>query len=921
MAAEQPQRVTSALTGEQWDLAWQLFQAAADLPPAERRSYLQTASNDRLVIQQVMALLEDSDENPHVPLQRSGTQVSHYQVGERIGRGGMGEVYEAVDLELDRRVAIKFLPQRVLSEERAVQRFLAEAKSASALNHPNLVTIYEFVRENEVLAIVMERIEGRTLRSLLPTASGTPRTVATGEWVRQASQLAEALAAAHAHGIIHRDLKPENIMVREDGYVKILDFGLAVLADRHAPNFSTGTAFSTLAGTPRYMSPEQKANEPLTPASDIYSLGLVFLEMLIGSAQPDHLTELSKRVPRRLVRLLSDMLAERPAQRPTADEVAHRLRQLSPPNSRRVVWFAAASAALLGFAVLAWKVWQPGNTVPQNLVVQPLTSFPGEEYGARFSPDGQRVVFTWDGEQQNNLDLYVMEIRDRKLRRLTTNPASDVHPAWSPDGKTIAFCRFAGLGRVKIYLIPAEGGPERAIGEAKAMERILDWSPDGQWLVVQSGSSMSPGQAGFNLISVRTGETRRLIAAPNGEDYRSPVFSPDGRRIAFIRDLQGVKELAILPLRPDLQPASAPVPLRIADFRAEVCSSPYWTRDGRSLLFVFNRGGVNRLWQVLVPAFSWEVVTPQLVPVGEGVEFPALSADGSRLVFTRIVDDLNLWRIALPVGKRPVAPPHKVMSSTRMERYADVARDGRVAFESDRSGSPEIWVSDDAGGSNARPVTHFGGPVTGSPHWSPDGRSIAFDTRADGQPEIYVVDVPAGAANSGNPRRLTHHPAQDFLPAWSPDGSWIYFSSNRSGITRVWRMPSSGGEPQPVSPGAGRGAAVSPDGQWVYYGRDDQVWRVPAQGGAESLVVKDALPRSFVPTPNGLWFLRWRRSGHSLLQNLNLATGAERTVAELSARIQTGLAISPDESFALISQSDEGTRDLMLVEGYRPPLP
>ena len=410
-----------------------------------------------------------------------------------------------------------------------------------------------------------------------------------------------------------------------------------------------------------------------------------------------------------------------------------------------------------------------------------------------------------------------------------------------------------------------------------------------------------------------------LTHPPANERHTSPAFSPDGKRIVLVRDFEGVMDLAILTLTSDLRPASAPSALKIADFKREVCANPRWTRDGSGIVFTFNRGGPQRLWHIRVPASLADSAAPTLIPVGEGAELPAFSPAGDRLAFTRHVRDDDLWRIGLPSGSRPASSPLRLMSSTRIERFADISSDGRVAFESDRSGFTEIWISD-IDGVNARAVTWFQGPGTGSPRWSPDGQWIAFDTRADGQPEVYVLRVQGEQTNRSVPLRLTFHPGQDNLPAWSPDGRTIYFNSNRSGLTQVWRAPASGGEPTLVSPGEGRGPIVSPDGAWVYYSRgsheSSEVWRVPAQGGPESRIVNDVIDRSFVPRRDGLWFLRRQERQAASLNYLIIRSGKIGVAAELSGRIQPGLAVWPDETLALFSRTDEGTRDLMLVEGF-----
>jgi Tol biopolymer transport system component len=844
---------------------------------------------------------------------RSHTTVSHYRVGERIGRGSMGEVYEAMDLNLDRSVAIKFLPEFVLSNERAVNRFIAEAKSASALNHPNLVTIHEFIREDGVLAIVMERIEGGSLRDAMP------RQQTLEAFVRSAHQLAEALAATHERGIIHRDIKPENIMVRADGYVKVLDFGLAELTGAAATNAYRSA--QTTAGTLRYMSPEQKQNKSLTPASDVYSLGMVFLEMLSGNPDPDGLRATTRRLPGALRQLLAGMVKENPAERPSAQSVAERVSRIHEPSRRPVLWAAAALVAAAALSLTVWRMAQPVDSGGGNLVPQPLTTFPGDENGVSFSPDGRKVVFSWDGERQDNFDIYEMDVRDRVPKRLTSHAAADLHPAWSPDGKTIAFHRETGGGRAIVYLLPVAGGQERAIGEIillPSTRRILDWSPDSRWLVLHDAPTAEQEEFALFLISTESGERRRLTNPPRNERHTSPAFSPDGRRIVLVRDFEGVMDLAILGLTPDMQPESPPFTVQIANFNREICSNPRWTPDGKKILFGFNRGGGQSLWQVTAPTSPDEIVTPSVAGAGDGADVPALSANGERLAFTRRLVDLNLWRMALPV-KGPAALPTRLISSTRTERFPDISSKGRLAFESDRSGFSEIWVSD-IDGANARAVTNFKGPGTGTPRWSPDGSSLAFDSRVHGQPDVFILDIPEGAGGTGTPRRLTEHAAQDNMPAWSPDGKWIFFNSNRSGATHVWKVAATGGEPVSVSPGDARGPLVSRDGRWVYYSRGSrnatEVWRVSSDGGPEALVLKDVVDRSFVPARNGVYFLR-RERGTAAMFFFNSINSTEHKVAELDSRIQPGLAVSQDDSFIVLTMTDGGSRDLMLVEGYK----
>ena len=258
------------MTEEQWRAAWVLSQIAGSLEGDAQREFLRGAAADPEVESEVIGLFEELGSEPNhtaAPDHGVGDVVGRYVLNERIGQGGMGEVYSAEDKELRRSVALKFLPG---DDDRVAGQVISEARSASRLNHPNIVTVYELTHTPWGLAIVMELVQGQSLRTLLKTSPLSARKV-----IQIGRQLASALAAAHEKSIVHRDIKPENVMVRKDGLVKILDFGLAQqLREQPMPNLSA----SLPVGTVGYMSPEQKAGRPATTASDIYSLAVVLGE-------------------------------------------------------------------------------------------------------------------------------------------------------------------------------------------------------------------------------------------------------------------------------------------------------------------------------------------------------------------------------------------------------------------------------------------------------------------------------------------------------------------------------------------------------------------------------------------------------------------------------------------------------------------
>src|SRR5262249_12700458 len=408
------------------------------------------------------------------------------------------------DLGHDRFVAIKVLPAERVTDPERKKRFVQEAKTASALNHPNIIHIYDIDQEEGIDFIAMEFVEGRTLDQLIPRHG-----LRLNEVLKMSVQMADALAAAHAVGIVHRDLKPANVMVSESGIVKILDFGLAKLAERTdgsdpdaktvQPGSDSQTEEGTILGTVSYMSPEQAAGKKLDSRSDIFSFGSVLYEMTTGqrafqgdskmstlaailNKDPKRLTELSEGVPAELEKIVTRCLRKAPERRlQTMADLKVALEDLkeesdsgklpvtaAPQRARRQrIWVAGLILLLLPVPLAVWLVRSTNRPALETpMVAVPLTSYPGEERQPTFSPDGNQVTFSWNGEKQDNFDIYVKLISGSgRPLRLTTSPAEDFDPAWSPDGRWIAFLRKLSERRAAIVLVPPIGGSERKLAE------------------------------------------------------------------------------------------------------------------------------------------------------------------------------------------------------------------------------------------------------------------------------------------------------------------------------------------------------------------------------------------------------------------------------------------------------------------------
>jgi eukaryotic-like serine/threonine-protein kinase len=877
----------------------------------------------------------------------AGTRLGPYEILSPLGAGGMGEVYRARDTRLGREVAIKLLRADRLADESRRARFVQEARAASALNHPNIVTIYEIESAEGADFIVMELVPGKMLEALIPRQG-----MRLGEMLRIAIPLADALAAAHAAGIIHRDLKPANVMVTPQGVAKILDFGLAKLieADEGAGDDSTTLTLDaqarlsrpgTVAGTAAYMSPEQASGATADARSDVFSFGAVLYEMLTGrppfgggstaeilaavlKEAPKPLSALVRDVPRDLERIIRRCLRKEPERRyqhmldvkielqevkeESDSQASAPAGKASAKRRSRRSWIGLAAVGVVALAVatalMLWRM-RRGEFPPPRLV--PL-SWSGHDMRGSFSPDGNQIVFESGDAEGGNGSIWLKIVGASEARRLTTAPAYDARPSWSPNGKEIAFLRYPpSADGVSIYLVSPLGGSERRLVDFPAPQDQLSWSPDGLWLATaraRAKDETTPESGGIHLISAGGGEPRAVTFPTPPSVDRHPAFSPDGRTLAYASCHALSCEVHVLPLDSELRPRGAAHPLTrqgLWMFGVD------WTRDGQSIVY-----GADSLWRVRADGSA----PPERVELaGRGVFDVSTARSQDRLAFTRLRSKAHIYR--LPPGSSP-AP---LVTSTFTDWYPQYSPDGRrIAFVSDRTGdTSEIWLAD-ADGSNPTQLTRGPGHRQGSPRWSPDGRSIAFDSQAEKATDVWTI----GADGSGL-HQVTRDPADENVPGWSRDGRFIYFGSNRTGRSEIWRVGVAGGAEQQVTRQGGCLPSESLDGRTLYYQRtcqDGALLARPTGGGEERTIATCVGQQSFAVDARGVfhvdcWSLEkapgaWQHT----LRYWDSAAGHDRAVGTFESEVINGLSASPD-GHSVIYGRGKPEPDLVLIENFR----
>jgi Tol biopolymer transport system component/predicted Ser/Thr protein kinase len=891
-----------------------------------------------------------------------GRTLNHYKVLEKIGAGGMGEVYAAEDLKLHRKVAIKVLPRSVADDPGRRARFEREATAVAALNHPAIVTVHSVEEADGIQFITMELVEGKLLAESIP-----PHGLPLGRFFDLATALADAVAAAHRAGVVHRDLKPENILVASDGRLKVLDFGLAKVQDAPSKADEVASALPTrhlteqgqILGTVAYMSPEQVEGKAVDHRTDIFSMGVVLYLMATGrrpfqgdtSASmissilrdaPSPATDLNPDLPRHLSRILRHCLVKDPEERAqSAQDVRNQLLDLrreldsgalAPAGAslqtrrragrRRLAIVAGIAAILLGsLVVVALRRGQeapqaPGRGLPLAQTQIKLTDFPGEEITPSLSPDGRFVVYA--GQAGGDWDLFVQRVGGSNPVNLTEDSTEDDYePAFSPDGERIAFRSDRQGGG--LYVMGATG---------ESVVRLTDrgyypaWSPDGEQIVFQTTDfahpTARPGISELWTVDVRTGASKRLFEG----DAVQPSWSPGGRRIAFWAIPIGGGQRDIWTL-----PADGGAPVAVTQDPA-LDWNPFWSPDGRFLYFSSERGGNMNLWRVPIEEATGRTLgPPEAVTFGAASEIhsASISRDGRRIVNVASVMFNGIRKVSLDVERGSAAiDPASVSRGSTPILWLTLSPDGRsLAYTTigagDRPGMvrEDIVVSATDGSSRRRVAASDSRNRILS--WSPSGDRIAFVSDRSGAYRVYTV-----RADGSDLKSLDHSPDNVLYPVWSPSGDRIAYSVvERPARTLISRFPPDDRAPEALPPLPGKGENFlpthwSPDGSRIA-GYIDR----PA-GGFGGIVVYNLETRDYENLTDRGLRPRWLADGRHLLyykvnsRTIFILDAQTRRVREVPLRLDGtfqpwNVAVSKDGRTLFVTETQQEA-DLWLLD-------
>lgn len=846
---------------EEYQQVKRIFQTAIEMKPEKREVFLDSVCQDnkqlrveverllnaedsQFMEEPVMAQMADvivREEVENNLIDYSGEyekidRSGRYKIISKIGIGGMGEVFLAEDTKLKRRVAIKFLNQGFTQQTDLLDRFFQEGRSASALNHPNIITIFEIKKRGTIQYIISEYIEGETLSEKI---ANNKLPILTA--IDIAIQIASALTATHEAGIIHRDIKPDNIMIRNDGIVKVLDFGLAkpifqnnTISKNDAETIEkVVTVPGMIMGTPQYMSPEQARGRKIDARTDIFSFGILFYEMLTGKLpfegeNPiDVIGSILKDEPKQLGEYVKDISPElefiiNKALRKETDERYQHISELlsdledlrdelkfeaklsnatfaniqnnkvqSIKNTKRRR-FSFTYALLFLFSIsfiviVFWWITTGANnkpTLPENssLTVTEITNWssaPGELFSTgAFSPNGNMIAF---GSTRSGINsIWIKQTSSGEAVQITKDDFENKYPVWSSNGEEIAYISFRE-GKSGIWRIPSLGGSPNLITMLNdAGTQLRYWS--------KTGNIYFESNRNLFILEIETGKIKHLTDFDSKSTKLSYItISPDEKNIAYIASEENKWKIFVTPINDKF---SQPLIIKDTEINTLV-----WHPDGNSILFSNLLNGIFQIFTIDIKSKQ----PTQISFANNDSLIQDISLDGKQILFSSVKESSNLWNVELATNKENL-----FTSDIASEMWADVSPDEqKVVFQSIKNLSQgnkllngSIIASTISMEDRSLELAENGF----LPKWSPDGKTIAYLRVQEKKAEIWVVKD-----SGGESKRITnggidiigftlspYNRLETKYYDWSPNSNEVAYISDRNGASNIWLVAADG---------------------------------------------------------------------------------------------------------------------------------
>jgi serine/threonine protein kinase/Tol biopolymer transport system component len=882
------------MTPERWQKIKQVFQAALDVDRGARAAFVIQACGDDLDLRKEVEELVFAHEQTVNIMDQSvfkmaaeliegesesmiGRPLGPYKITGEIGRGGMGEVYMAEDGRLGRRVAVKLLPSRFTFDRERVRRFQQEARAASALNHPNIVTIHEIGQQDSQHFIVTEYIEGNTLRSLLREPPNLNKALDV------AVQVANALAAAHQVGIIHRDIKPENIMLRPDGYIKVLDFGLAKLSERKRISNPYNDSMSWLdtspgmvMGTVSYMSPEQVRGIAVDARTDIFSLGVVIYEMVCGrkpfdgETTSDIIAAILEREPQpipddtpyELQRIVSKALAkDREWRYQSVKEMLIDLMRLKDELELALKLRQSGSGSVSG--------WNSGARTQAAAMTRPISS--SDRLVELVTVDTQAVE---EQKTEKFTGLFGRITRAKKIAlaaiaiilatglglwlRAMFRPSA----SWTPSFENMRLTRITSTGNVYgstispdgKYILYASNEANKAVLHLKQLSTGSDvqlvapasvsywgfaFTNDGSYAYYHYGDAVNYMGILFR-VPILGGTPKKIL-----ENIAGGVrFSPDDSRMIFARRDDKLGGRVLVSANPDGSDEQVIVyPNQGFVWTYE------WSPDGKTIACSMKNQDEQGQpsWQVIEISADGKQSRPITAPRKGGITGLCWFPDRNSMLASATDESTGLqqlWHLSYPGGEMK-----RITNDLVNYKDPHIALDGKTLVATQLSTVSNIWLADLDDMSHAKQIT-LGLGYFHDVCWAGNDK-LLYRFVESNKADIWEM-TPDGTGR----KQLTSEPGNNAMPSTSPDGRYLVFSSNRNGSNQVWRSDSDGRNQKQLAfaPSDLNHPHITPDGLWVVYEQELPIgwtlWKIPIDGG-NPVQLTDKATDSWAISPDG----------------------------------------------------------------------